>query len=859
MFHGSRDHDNCTTHEPSSRVSDPNSRPARPSSPLKFFASSSPPKLEERRAYQKAWTANYLTDLRSNKPARPSGSRPLVQRNACSMPAPALEPTVRPSSALALSRPLGSPKKTDLDRPAGPSRCSSALSHRRADSAFPLTDNTSHASRHLVQQPPVGVASRDLSRSTPSTKAPTATVGVTYVERTQRRLEKQEARLLREALEEVDLMGEARLQAAAQDEATDLVWKHQNPETAYKQHHVSHDPQSLIEQSDHVRGKFLRYTPSTAAPKGTQNSDQRPASDGSTTSKSSGSRSQGSRSSSASSTGASRGKDGRSDAAGSKGHVLSGSPQKKAYMNLNSPVSQIKAFNNRKVSVPKSRKASGGLFSNPADKIYEEPEAVQDGGNWAPTHDDAAPAPLKLRARNSVAKLQSASYGILHSETAPEVDQKKRSRTEIHRNPPSQSRNPTYLHNTPTPISTEQHDANFDEFFPDGSRTKDGIEIRGEDIRAATSMRMKDRSPRLPSPTVISDKPGRPIVSFDRDWKPKDPQLEQKRPSTRDGVRPLPSVLRSKSNVPESINSAPAIPTINAPGPPLIQVNNLPITSINVSSVPSISVSPVPSISVDKHDTPNTSLSNTPEPTRPPPMKSRSSRPSPFRRPLPHHSSTAPVTTSAPHWSPSTHNGPTAQCAACALPIAGRIVSAASQRFHPYCFTCFHCGELLECVAFYPEPTTHRESRLARIESRASDLDAAANIDGRTALDDGDSSLRFYCHLDFHELFSPRCRSCKTPIEGEVVLACGGEWHKGHFFCAQCGDPFDEKTPFVEKDGYAWCVGCHAGRFNGKCKGCRKVILEQGVQALGGEWHEGCFCCVVRPSFIRQTIEIWLT
>ena len=151
-------------------------------------------------------------------------------------------------------------------------------------------------------------------------------------------------------------------------------------------------------------------------------------------------------------------------------------------------------------------------------------------------------------------------------------------------------------------------------------------------------------------------------------------------------------------------------------------------------------------------------------------------------------------------------------------------------------------------MAFYPEPTIHRTSRLARIEVRASDSNVPDEIDGYKASEDGDTSLRFYCHLDFHELFSPRCRSCKTPIEGEVVLACGGEWHKGHFFCAQCGDPFDEKTPFVEKDGYAWCVGCHAGRFNGKCKGCKKVILEQGVQALGGEWHEACFCCVVRPN-----------
>jgi len=57
------------------------------------------------------------------------------------------------------------------------------------------------------------------------------------------------------------------------------------------------------------------------------------------------------------------------------------------------------------------------------------------------------------------------------------------------------------------------------------------------------------------------------------------------------------------------------------------------------------------------------------------------------------------------------------------------------------------------------------------------------------AEDDGwDDAKRFYCHLDYHEKFSPRCKSCKTPIEGEVIVALGAEWHVGHFFCAECGD-----------------------------------------------------------------------
>jgi paxillin len=108
-------------------------------------------------------------------------------------------------------------------------------------------------------------------------------------------------------------------------------------------------------------------------------------------------------------------------------------------------------------------------------------------------------------------------------------------------------------------------------------------------------------------------------------------------------------------------------------------------------------------------------------------------------------------------------------------------VTAAGARFHPACFRCVRCAEHLECVAFYPEPEEARAKRVA--EEGALDWD-----------------LRFYCHLDFHELFSPRCRSCKTPIEGEVVVACGAEWHAGHFFCAQCGDVRGPEILAVDAD-----------------------------------------------------------
>ncbi|KAG4219010.1 hypothetical protein PC116_g32510, partial [Phytophthora cactorum] len=110
----------------------------------------------------------------------------------------------------------------------------------------------------------------------------------------------------------------------------------------------------------------------------------------------------------------------------------------------------------------------------------------------------------------------------------------------------------------------------------------------------------------------------------------------------------------------------------------------------------------------------------------------------------------------------------------------------------------------------------------------------------------GDERLRFYCHLDWHELFAPRCKHCKTPILGEHVVALGAHWHYGHFFCAECGDPFERGATHIEKDGYAWCVGCQTKRTERrapKCRACRRAVIGSYVRALGGEWHDECFRC----------------
>ncbi len=811
-------------------------------SPLKLLASSSTFKSAPPKNSQRAWQKEYLTDLRNYRPSRPSGSRPLPNRDATASPIPGSESPLRTSSAM--SRRLESGRGTDLNRSTGHDRSSSALSHHRAQSEMPtIAAAAKHAGRPLVQPPHVEGDSRDISDPTTTRSF---TPSVAYRECGMRWMEKQEARSLREALEDMDLRDEERLHAVAQQEASGLVWQHRNPSVPHRNPDAPYSYTEHLRKGSHARGQNVGYYGGLGPGRVCEETSHRSVSDGSTSQKSDSSASFGSRKSSGSAVEA---KKARLDAT-TKGHPLWDSPEKKSYMNLSFQLPSSLKSSHRRASGPKSRKSSGGLFRNPRDKIYEEPEVVQKGPESDTTEDIPLASPLKPKARNTISQLPIANQTLLRSATASVEESKEISKFEIHKNPPSQSRNPSYVKNPLPPTPPDSGSGSDIDGLVVVPGKKDGIEIRSDDIRAATSLRMKDRSPKLPSPTVVSDQKGRPIVSFDIDWKPSEADTKRgasplNQSSSRDGVKKAPSILCSKPQLPGSTVSAPAIPTISIAEPPIVQLNDTPaIPSINISSVPSISVSTpeIPSISVQ--ESPSVAFQ---EPTKPRPLPFPSSKP----RPLPHHSSTDPTRISRPHWSliPS-NNRPTAQCAACALPISGRIVSAASQRFHPSCFTCYHCSELLECVAFYPEPSTSHNARLERIEARANGEQVPSDdVDETSAEADGDKALRFYCHLDFHEHFSPRCRSCKTPIEGEVVVACGGEWHVGHFFCAECGDPFDKSTPFVEREGFAWCVGCHTRRFSGKCRGCRRPITDLVVQALGGEWHEGCFCCKVCLGF----------
>lgn len=573
------------------------------------------------------------------------------------------------------------------------------MSHRRSLSHAP---EGGPAGRPLAQEPrtvsvrknvfPSQVSSRPVAMA-PSPVPP-------YRESRQRHQEKEEARSLRDALQEINIEDDVRIHHAAQDEATELVWIHQNPgqqfknpDAPYRNPDTNRDgsvrsPSRTNSEPSHKFRHSIASPESSSSPPSPEFADSQVLKE-------------------------------------RKRSSMAGTLKKNLKVNFALPGEETPQPVADKI--PKPRTVSGdsskGVFRNSDDHIYEEPnDPVKKTVQARPDFSRSDSSALKNMPRNVLPRATKPLPWLRDRKSAGSV-RDKISQFDIHKNPPTQSRNPSYIRNAPAPSpppSREQPPVPM----------RDGKEIRSDDIRAATSKRLTDRSEKLPMPSAVSDRFGRPIVSFDPKWQPSD----QPRPIRQ--------------------NSAPVAPV------PSIEIE---APTIEVSEPP-----PIPVISVP--DIKEPTIAEYSEPAQ---RQSKSARPLPSTN---GHSRQAAPRRQAQDaqnrtYTPYTRSGvPTASCEACSHGISGKIVTAGGCRFHPECFTCHHCQTLLECVAFYEEPVASRDERRANHP------------------EEDDGVPRFYCHLDFHEMFSPRCKSCKTPIEGEVVVACGAEWHVGHFFCAECGD-----------------------------------------------------------------------
>ncbi|KAM4614680.1 prickle-like protein 1 isoform 2-T2 [Polymixia lowei] len=131
--------------------------------------------------------------------------------------------------------------------------------------------------------------------------------------------------------------------------------------------------------------------------------------------------------------------------------------------------------------------------------------------------------------------------------------------------------------------------------------------------------------------------------------------------------------------------------------------------------------------------------------------------------------------------------------------------------WHPACFVCVTCHELLvDLIYFYQNGKIH-------------------------------------CGRHHAELLKPRCSACDEIIlADECTEAEGRHWHMKHFACFECETMLGGRR-YIMKDGRPYCCGCFESLYAEYCQACGENIGVDHAQMTyeGVHWHatDRCFCC----------------
>ncbi|KAA0724716.1 Prickle-like protein 1 REST/NRSF-interacting LIM domain protein 1 [Triplophysa tibetana] len=158
-----------------------------------------------------------------------------------------------------------------------------------------------------------------------------------------------------------------------------------------------------------------------------------------------------------------------------------------------------------------------------------------------------------------------------------------------------------------------------------------------------------------------------------------------------------------------------------------------------------------------------------------------------------------------------------APCEHCGENLSGgeMVVFASRARpgqvWHPACFTCSTCNELLvDLIYFYHDGKIH-------------------------------------CGRHHAELLKPRCSACDEIIfADECTEAEGRHWHMKHFACFECETVLGGQR-YIMKDGRPYCCGCFESLYAEYCEACGEHIGVDHAQMTydGLHWHatDACFSC----------------
>lgn len=156
-------------------------------------------------------------------------------------------------------------------------------------------------------------------------------------------------------------------------------------------------------------------------------------------------------------------------------------------------------------------------------------------------------------------------------------------------------------------------------------------------------------------------------------------------------------------------------------------------------------------------------------------------------------------------------------CEGCEEPLGTGDISVWAARaganacWHPACFVCCVCHELLVDMVYFL-----RERRL-------------------------------YCGRHHAETVKPRCAACDELIlADECTEAEGRAWHMTHFACAECQEQLGGRR-YIMRSGRPFCLTCFDALFAEYCDGCGEAVgVDQGQMSHEGQhWHAtaACFRC----------------
>ncbi|XP_023664693.1 testin [Paramormyrops kingsleyae] len=199
---------------------------------------------------------------------------------------------------------------------------------------------------------------------------------------------------------------------------------------------------------------------------------------------------------------------------------------------------------------------------------------------------------------------------------------------------------------------------------------------------------------------------------------------------------------------------------------------------------------------------------------------------------VPGRATTAAVGTVGPAGSPqaAAKAGQAFSCHHCQQPMRQGEPAVYAERagydklWHPACFVCSVCAELLVDMIYFWKKG------------------------------------KMYCGRHYGDSEKPRCAGCDELIFSlEYTQAEGQDWHLKHFCCFDCDCVLAGETYVMEKDKPV-CKPCYMKNHAVCCAACQQLVEPEAQRVAYGEhnWHaepqcfrcSGCSCCLIGQRFM---------